>query len=65
MATMRSTQKELENQILKLLAESEGDILDDENLIQVILMCSVLSRPVFPRKLTLCPGPSRLDSDSR
>ncbi|KAJ1485018.1 dynein heavy chain and region D6 of dynein motor-domain-containing protein, partial [Baffinella frigidus] len=36
MADMRKTQKELEDKILKLLAESEGDILADENLIVVL-----------------------------
>ena len=36
MASMRKTQKELEDKILKLLAESEGDILEDESLIVVL-----------------------------
>jgi dynein heavy chain, axonemal len=36
MAGMRKTQKELEDKILKLLAESEGDILADESLIVVL-----------------------------
>lgn len=36
MANMRKTQKELEDQILKLLAESEGDIPEDESLIVVL-----------------------------
>eukprot|EP00001_Collodictyon_triciliatum_P027900 05075_4 len=36
MADMRKTQQELESKILKLLAESEGDILADETLIVVL-----------------------------
>ena len=36
MADMRGTQRELEDKILKLLAESEGDILADENVIVVL-----------------------------
>ncbi len=36
MAEMKRTQKELEDQILKNLAESEGDILADEALIEVL-----------------------------
>jgi len=36
MAEMKKTQKELEDQILKNLSESEGDILADENLIVVL-----------------------------
>jgi dynein heavy chain len=36
MANDRKTQKELEDKILKLLAEAEGDILADESLITVL-----------------------------
>eukprot|EP00960_Hanusia_phi_P026860 746504-Hanusia_phi.AAC.16 len=36
MASMRKTQKELEDKILKLLADSVGDILADESLITVL-----------------------------
>ena len=36
MADMRKTQFDLENKILKLLAEAEGDILADESLITVL-----------------------------
>ena len=43
MADMRKTQKELENQILKLLAESEGDILADESLIVVLSEAKITS----------------------
>eukprot|EP00960_Hanusia_phi_P059292 764127-Hanusia_phi.AAC.2 len=43
MAEMRKTQKELEDKILKLLAESEGDILADENLIVILGEAKVTS----------------------
>ena len=43
MAAMRKTQKDLEDKILKLLAESEGDILDDESLINVLGEAKVTS----------------------
>jgi dynein heavy chain len=43
MASMKKTQKELEDKILKLLAESEGDILEDESLIIVLGEAKVTS----------------------
>jgi hypothetical protein len=46
MASMRKTQKELEDKILKLLAESEGDILEDESLIVVLGEAKVTSATI-------------------